>query len=259
MKKIIVLILVALGFMSCNNDDDNATTNVNTSFNFTHNWDGTAIANSNFNSIQYTNANGEQLSIELLRYLISDVTFTKQNGETIVIDDYNLIDVTNNANMSFTPNIQIPTGTYSNVSFTFGFDAEDNTDGAYSDLNAANWNVPNIPTLGNVGGYHYMQLEGRFINSGNTETGYQYHTIRAADGNTSPPTILDTFIDVDLGEITITNNISIEVQMNIAEWFKNPNTWDLDVLNSVLMPNYDAQIMMNQNGQNVFSLGTITQ
>ena len=47
--------------------------------------------------------------------------------------------------------------------------------------------------------------------------------------------------------------------MNIAEWFKNPNTWDLNVLNNMLMPNFNAQIMMFENGQNVFSLKSVTQ
>jgi hypothetical protein len=47
--------------------------------------------------------------------------------------------------------------------------------------------------------------------------------------------------------------------MNIAEWFKNPNTWDLNELNTVLMPNFEAQKMMSENGRSVFSLGDINQ
>ena len=52
-----------------------------------------------------------------------------------------------------------------------------NTDGAYPDLNSASWNVP--PMLG--GGYHYMQLDGKFINNIENEAGYNFHAIRAAD------------------------------------------------------------------------------
>ena len=43
--------------------------------------------------------------------------------------------------------------------------------------------------------------------------------------------------------------------MNLAEWFKNPITWNLDDLHIMLMPNYQAQKMINQNGRSVFSLG----
>ncbi|MFD2822739.1 MbnP family protein [Lacinutrix iliipiscaria] len=259
MKRLFAILIIAPLFISCNNNDDDNVQNVSTTFNFSHNWDGTEVNSTDFNTIQYTNANGEELSIEKLRYLISDITFTKEGGETIVIDGYNLVDLTNNENLSYTPNIEIPTGNYTNVSFTFGFDAEDNTDGTYTDLNSATWNVPNTPMLGSVGGYHYMQLEGKFIDNSSAEVGYAYHVIRAADGSTTPPTVQETYIDVDLGSVTISDHITFNIEMNIAEWFKNPNQWDLNVLNNMLMPNFNAQIMMNQNGQNVFSLGDIIQ
>jgi hypothetical protein len=47
--------------------------------------------------------------------------------------------------------------------------------------------------------------------------------------------------------------------MNISQWFKDPNLWNLNVLNQMLMPNSSAQIQMFENGQNVFSLGEVTQ
>jgi hypothetical protein len=68
----------------------------------------------------------------------------------------------------------------------------------------------------------------------------------------------DTSFTVDLGSIEIKENASIEIKMNIAEWFKNPNTWDLNTLNSELMANFEAQKLMNANGKTVFSLGEIT-
>ena len=42
--------------------------------------------------------------------------------------------------------------------------------------------------------------------------------------------------------------------MNLAEWFKNPNTWALNEFNTGLMGNYTAQKRMNENGQSVFSV-----
>ena len=47
------------------------------------------------------------------------------------------------------------------------------------------------------------------------------------------------------------------ISMNIAEWFKNPNNWDLNEYNQMLMPNSTAQILIHENGQNVFSLEDI--
>jgi len=83
---------------------------------------------------------------------------------------------------------------------------------------------------------------------------------RAVDNPGANPTFpQDTFFEVNLGTVTITDDTNIEIKMNIAEWFKNPHTWNLNDLDTVLMPNSAAQIMMYDNGQSVFSLGTITQ
>ena len=264
MKKVILLISF-MAVLACSSSDDSNSdpdptptpiTDVNMTFNFTHNWDGTNVTNSNFNNIQFTNANDEEMSIELLRYLISNITLQKNSGETIVINDYNLVDVTNNTGLTFTPEMQIPKGSYSNISFTFGFNNTDNIDGAYPDLNTALWNVPTM--LG--GGYHYMQLEGKFIDNLDSEIGYQYHAIRAVD-NSDPDNLqfIDTFFEVDLGSVTVENNITFEISMNIAEWFKNPVNWDLNNLHTMLMPNFGAQVLMYNNGKDAFSLDNVTQ
>jgi hypothetical protein len=106
------------------------------------------------------------------------------------------------------------------------------------------------------GGYHFMQFEGNYLDATGAPQPYAYHngTARVSDG-----VFEQNFIEVELPAITITNTATVEIKMNLAEWFKNPNTWDLNILNGALMGNYEAQIMMNENGQNVFSLGEITQ
>ena len=104
-----------------------------------------------------------------------------------------------------------------------------------------------------------MQLEGKFIDNTATETGYAYHVIRAVDNTKTPLEFQNTFFEVNLGEITISNSTTFNIEMIIAEWFKNPKKWNLNILNNVLMPNFDAQKMMFENGQNVFSLKSINQ
>ena len=240
--------------ISCHTDNDDHVLQASISLNFSHNWDGELVTNAHFNTIQYTNENGEELSIEKLRYVISKITFHKANQETIVLDGYNLVDVTNATNLLFTSSTKIPLGQYSNMSFTFGFDDEDNSKN-YPDLNAASWTVPEM--LGS--GYHFMQLEGKFINNTNTQTGYAYHAIRAVNNTGTEQVLQDTSIVVNLGSVNITNNTTFNIVMNIAQWFKDPNTWDLNDWHTALMPNFNAQIMMYENGQNVFSLESIIQ
>ena len=105
MKKIIknLWVLGIILLVSCSNSDDSGDPGVspdaNFTFNFTHYWDDTNVTNLDFNTIQFTNANGEELSIEKLRYLNSKITFQNTDGTTTVIDGYNLEDVTNNTNI----------------------------------------------------------------------------------------------------------------------------------------------------------------
>jgi hypothetical protein len=103
-----------------------------------------------------------------------------------------------------------------------------------------------------------MQMDGKYINSSNVESSYNYHAIRAVNNPGSNPTFpQDTFFEVSLGEITLTGATEITIAMNIAQWFKQPNTWNLNEYNQMLMPNSTAQILMYQNGQNVFNLVSI--
>jgi len=252
MKNIFFLLIIAISISSCDINSESTTTQSSVTFNFSHAWDNTPVSSTDFNSIKFTTENGDNLSIERLRYLISKITFTTTNNEKLIVNNYELIDVTTNENLVFNSSIIIPSGNYNNLSFTFGFDNTDNyVINGYADLNSASFNVPAM--LG--GGYHYMQLDGKFINSSTQEQGYNYHAIRAVDA--SGPSLVfpqDTFFEVDLGPVQIGNNTTLNIEMNIAEWFKTPNRWDLNSLNQMLMPNASAQILMYENGQNVFRL-----
>ena len=245
--------ILAVAFMcsSCSSETDSDTV---VNLRFTHEWNNAVVTADDFGTIQYVNAFGNQLSIERLRYLISDLTITKPSGETIPLNNYHLIDLENENTLNLTSNQSVETGTYANVSFIFGFTNTANTDGAYPDLNSASWNVP--PILG--GGYHYMQLDGKFINNIENEAGYNFHAIRAADNPGPNPSFpQDTFFEVNLGPLTVSENNEIIISMDMAQWFKEPYLWDLNLYNQMLMPNSTAQILMYENGQNVFHLNSV--
>ena len=252
MKKIIWFFVI-IAFTSCKDDTDCCVNleSVNVTLKFTHNWDGTPVTASDFNSFNYVTENGESVSIERLRYVLSKILF---NNNVQSSNLYKLVDLNNNDTEIIIKNI--PLININSLSFTFGFSDADNIDGIYQDLNTASFNVPGM--LG--GGYHYMQFDGKYKDTNNLDANFNYHAIRAV--NRSDPNNLifeDTSFLVDFGSITITNKATIEIKMNIAEWFKNPNTWDLNQLNTVLMPNFEAQKLISANGKSVFSLGPITQ
>ena len=219
--------------------------------NFNHYWDEYGITNTDLNSLSFINEFGNLLSIERLRYLISDIVLTKEDGQIIEIQEYNLTDISNEASLTYTPTELIEPGLYNNISFVFGLTNEKNSDSSYVDLNSESWNVPLM--LG--GGYHFLQMDGKFLNTDNEEQGYNYHAIRASNNpGDNWDSAQDTFFRVDLGAIIITADAEINIAVNISEWFKTPNSWNLNNFNQMLMQNYEAQVMMYENGQNVFTL-----
>ena len=155
--------------------------------------------------------------------------------------------------MSFNPSESVATGDYTGISFIYGFNEEDNVNGAYPDLNAADWNWPTM--LG--GGYHFMQMDGNFDDSNGASQPYNFHngTARVSDG-----IFEQNFISFDFDQnFTIAGDVTIEIAMDISEWYKNPLTWDLNDRSVNLMMNYLAQKDMQRNGATVFSIGAITQ
>ncbi len=239
--KYLILSALFISLNGCNNSDDVNTKGI-VNLHFTHNWDGEEVTTSDFNDLKFTNENGELLSISKLRYLISNIILRPATGDNIYLNGYLLVDM-NGTTSTIIANV--PYGTYNSISFTFGFDREDNIDGAYPDLNAASWNWPEM--LG--GGYHFMQFEGKY-QDGTNENPFALHMGTAVLPNDD---FGQNFFDVTIDGFTMSDDISIDIGMNLSEWFKNPNTWDLNAYDVDLMSNFDAQLMMNQNGQSVFS------
>lgn len=252
MKKVLALFLATTLFLSCGEDqDDNISNQTSVSFKLNHTFDDEAINTDNFASLDLTNANGEVINIERFRYLISNIELVKPNGLAYILKDYMLTDLSNASTFNFNGNVSIPTGQYT-LRFIWGFNEEDNVDGAYPDLNTASWNWPTM--LG--GGYHFLQFDGKYNVDTAMPSPFNFHngTARVSDN-----VFEQNFATIELADaIFVENNTSITINLNIAELFKNPNTWDLNVLDTPLMPNYNAQKMMQENVQSVFSLGEVS-
>ena len=223
---------------------------------FEHNFDGSIVSSSSFNQLNYSNQAGNILSVEHLEYLVSNIKLYKSNGDSVVFWDYNLSNLSDMNSLSFELSDHIEEGSYTGIGFDLGFNSSNNISGSYTDLNAVNWSWPDM--LG--GGYHNMKLEGKFIDTNTDTISYAYHMGKAREITPTDTTFHDNHAFIKLNtSFNIENDASISIDMNIAEWFKNPNTWDLNAYNNMLMPNYTAQIMMKDNSSNVFSWGGIVQ
>lgn len=202
----------------------------------------------------YTNAKGQDFNITRLRYLISDITFHKADGNSFTIDEYHLVNLSIPETKTFKPETKVPAGEYTSVSFTFGFDQEDNQ-ANYPDLNIANWAWPGDGSMmGNLGGgYHFMQLEGLYDSSG-VSKGFATHMGTARNITGSDTTFEANHFSsrLDSSAITISGNFGFTMVMQVEQWYENPYEWDFNVYNSKIMPIYDAQRKLYVNGPSVF-------
>lgn len=226
----------------------------NVTLKFTQNIGGTTIQSEDFNMLNYTTPEGNVYSVETMQYLISDVRFYKANGDSVMFDGYHFIDMTDESTFAYTLPEKLDHGGYVGIGFNFGFDEEDNVDGAYNDLNQLSWSSPTM--LG--GGYHQMKFEGKYIDDNTDTVGFAYHSLSTIRKTTPDTTFHANYAHIKLDQsMSINATTHIEIQMDIQEWFQNPNLWDLDTYFTMLMPNYDAQVMMKENAATVFSVGTI--
>lgn len=221
---------------------------------FTQNFAGSALTVADFNDIKYTNENGEELSLTKLQYSISDIRFYKADGDSVLVDMHHLVDLEDATTLSLVLGTKLDPADYTGVGFNFGFTPTDNISGEYADLNLLSWGWPDM--IG--GGYHQMKMEGKYINSINETKSYQFHNGSATKNMTSGEIVANYFyVNLANSSFTVENGKTIEIKMDIAEWYKSPNTWDLNTLYTMLMPNHDAQLLMTENGPSVFSVGTI--
>ena len=236
--------------MTCSDNDDTVDINSEINFKFNHTWGNTPLDNSSINSTTFTTQNGDVINISRIRYLISRFELTDANGTSYLFDGYKFTDLSDTSTYDFVPtNNSIPNGTYT-LKFIWGFNETDNIDGAYADLNVAIWNWPTM--LG--GGYHFLQFDGVFKANTTAPSPFNFHN-GTARVSTNPNVFEQNFAEITFSTpIIISDNSTIEIKMNIAEFFKSPHTWDLNMMNTNLMPNYMAQKMMQDNVMTVFSI-----
>ena len=256
MKKLALLFLtISTLCASCSSNEEEFAKDTEITINFTHSWEDDEVTSDDFEVTEYRNENGETLTIARLRYLISNIYVINESDITTELSDYFLVNLGENTTTLSIENTLLD-GTY-DLYITFGFTDEDNyTEEGYTDLTSEVFDVPS--TLG--GGYHYMQFDGKYINDTDVETGFNFHAVRAttATGETQEEILAtgqDTSFEISLGEIEIEDNeVTIEINMDIAQWFEDPEDWDLNIDFENLMSDFNAQTSISTNGKTVFSL-----
>jgi hypothetical protein len=219
------------------------------------------------NSNQYINEAGNHFEINELMYFISDVQLHLHNGTKKLIDDQtasHYVDLSMPATLTWSVFDTISQGTIDSVTFTFGLSPARNQSFAFVNPPESNMAWPDI--LG--GGYHYMMLNGKWIDPSQTEQFFNFHMgigqlyTDTVTYNTSTITgyVHNNFnVTLATPELTIVTNKTAKlcIKMDVMSWFTTPHIWDFNYWGGGIMQNQRALNTAKENGFDVFSVNSI--
>lgn len=201
----------------------------------------------------YQNAAGNLYEVNDVQYFISKVMLVDDAGKTLDITDnqgIHYVDIRIPGTLCWNISDEIPVNHYTEITFLFGLKGEQNTTGFFPNPPENNMSWPDV--LG--GGYHYMKINGRWIDKAGVRQPFNLHTGKiATDSGFADNTFTVT---LPLKQFTVNKNSSSELnlQMNVNAWFTNPYLFDFNEFGGSIMQNREAQNVLRENGHNVFSM-----
>lgn len=266
-NSLVFFFLIFISFYSCKKKDKtDDTVPIETghiNFKFLHYVDGQPLHK---DSMMYVNAAGNQYEVNQLMYFISDVTLYKSGGTKKIIDDWkdiNYVDIDIPSTLTWNVYDSIPVGTYDSITFIFGITAEKNKSFMFVNSPEVNMMWPDV--LG--GGYHYMMLNGKWIDTTNAVENFNFHMGIGQLYKSNVITVdsiyafVQNYFTVSLANssFTLSNNETkeIEIIMNIDSWFNTPHIYDHNYWGGSIMQIQPAMQMIKENGYDVFTVGNI--
>jgi hypothetical protein len=192
-------------------------------------------------NLPYTNTAGEKYNIQTLKYIISNIVLHNGDSNTILIKDIHFVDLSDELTLQFETG-DLSNGNYTNISFNMGLESSMNVSNAY--LNET-WHATMAWPDMMGGGYHYMKLEGSYNND---STFYNTHTGSTGGMDYS----FNVDIPISLNTEDELGNISLDINMEINNWYNIPNIYNFS---GSIMGDMSKQILLKQNGvADVFSV-----
>lgn len=224
-------LFVGILFIASCGDDEPTSETGSVVLEFEHIFDGDAFTLGN----DYTTSNGDIITPNMLRYYVSNVVLSNDDGSTIyeVPNSYYIVDLDDSESLEIDIE-NIPNGEYSKVTFMLGVDSTSNVSGAQEGaLDPANgmfwsWNT----------GYIFFKLEGTTSNS----TDLRYH-IGGFRWNANNIKTIER--SVPAGSMININGTSstVHYMVDLAEFFKNPVDFDVEATPDVAMPNANSLVI----------------
>lgn len=195
-----------------------------------------------FDTLLYKNASGTKYSVSKLQYYISDIALSNNKGEQWKSDSLFYIDASQEISERIL--LSVPHGNYTQLTFNIGLSAKHNKDG----------HLPNTPENLNMawptvmgGGYHFMKLEGYYVGSSGSQFGYAMHLGTNAALTQHNPIVKN--ITIAAG-----NTSTLNLSMNINEWFTHPNRYDFILDGNYTMSDTTLIKLISKNGKDVFTI-----
>lgn len=224
----------------------NGTINLN--FSFVNDNDSLQL-----DSCVYQNPAGNLFEVNDVQYFISKVMLVDDAGNTLDITDnqgIHYVDIRIPGTLCWNISDEIPVKHYTQISFLFGLEGEQNTTGYFPNPPENNMSWPDI--LG--GGYHYMKINGRWIDEAGVKQPFNLHTGKISNGNSFTDNTFTVTLPLEQFTVSKGQTSSITLQMNVNAWFSDPYLFDFNEFGGSIMQNREAQMVLRANGHNVFSV-----
>lgn len=287
MKKLLpfFVALLFVSILSCEKSNTTEESHGETVFQINHLIDNESLTT---DALIYTNAAGNRYMITEIQWFITNLKLISTDGKEFLVKNQNgesvfYIDTDIPESMNISTGQTFPSGDYSGVKFTFGFDKAENQSHRFVNPPESFMFWPSY--LG--GGYHYMKLNGKWINKqGHTEPfnfhlgiGQEYYDENKTNevlynfGRSDnfehcegyqPPAVLPpvtgfihNYFTVSLeNAFTIYENqtTTLDLQMHIEQWFKANHIYDHDVWGGAIMQQQEAMEIGIKNGPAAFEL-----
>ncbi len=264
-RRIFLFLVAAVGclfFASCNRKGKEKGMTGQLVIRFEHHIGGKPLVT---DTLLYVNAAGNRYEISEIQWFASDVTLHKKDGLALLLDPENFahyVDTDMPKTLVWEIKQPVPAGHYDAVSFIFGIRGEKNIPYMFTDPPESNMLWP-INLGGENGGYHYMKLNGFWIDRNGDRAPFNFHLgvgqKRDEKGNITgfvqnwfATKLNNSSFDLKAGE-----KKEITIVMNVENWFQNPHIYDHNLYGGKIMQNQKAMNMGRENGVDVFSLGSI--
>ena len=193
----------------------------------------------------YITANGDTMSIEILKFYLSNFKLISKDNRAPEKNSYHLVDAEDSSSLYFEVN-NIPAGIYHQLQFDIGVDSLANVSGAMSGaLDPIHgmywaWNT----------GYINAKLVGHSRACKTLHQQFDFHI----GGYMKPYNSLrEVALNLDGLQILSSGSATIVLILDISQWFKAPKTINLANTNDIVIPG-KAAMMMADNYMDMFSI-----